>query len=308
MLTTYNNILTKLAQQDPVTEEELQRAKNMATLGRLLPIPVPGKSDAITALGAPEGRRMDTVIGANEGGRLGAVPGAAIGALGGSILGGLGGRSIARKINNLTGAISGDDLYIAESAAPVLGAALGGSLGVGPGMMVGDAIGARAGIENKLREKRPGVPMDKEAMIEVYAPETGYIPAKYMSVLNKQASIEKSAFLGALGKTMTSYAGKNIGNMAKGGLVRNGALTASGASGGLMQQAKNYGQLYGNRAIGYAGKQMQNAGKFVADKGTQLANYGVNYGKQAVQNQSSLGASAGSLMSNVGKTLQKATV
>ena len=80
--------LVKLAEQmDPISEREMRTAKNVATLGRLAPIPIPGKSNAITALGAPEGRRMDTVLGANEGGRLGMLPGAAIGAAGGALLG-----------------------------------------------------------------------------------------------------------------------------------------------------------------------------------------------------------------------------
>lgn len=297
MIDSYNRILTKLAQQDPVTEQELRTAKNMATLGRLAPIPIPGKSTAITALGAPEGRRMDTVLGADEGGRLGMLPGAAIGATGGAILGALGG---GRALRRLDDALGGGMPEEAMMFAPVAGGAIGGLMGAVPGMMVGDAIGARAGIENRLREKRPGVPMSKEAMIEMYAPETGYIPPHYQTVLTKEA------FLGGLGKMMTAKAGKNIGNMARQGLVSKGALTTQGTAGTFAQKAKNYASLYGNRAMGYAGKRLQNAGKFVANKGQQLTDYGRNVGKAGAEARNYTQSSIGSGLANAGKFLSKA--
>ena len=334
--------LVKLAEQmDPISEREMRTAKNVATLGRLAPIPILGKSDAITALGAPEGRRMDTVLGANEGARLGMLPGAAIGATGGVLLGLPFKNRIAKGAKKLRNMLDGVDIgelnrrikayddftipeglsedafeealdnqgdlraaaelateklnrvkrddQIIDAAAPYLGMAAGGMVGIPAGATVGGAIGARAGIENRLREKRPNAPMSKEAMIELYAPETRYIPAKYQNVLTKEA------FLGSLGKMMTTAAGKNIGGLARQGVVRGGNVI-----GGNLGQKALY---YGNRAMGYTGKKLQQAGKFVANQGTRLGNYGKNV---AVNNVGNMKHNVGVGLKRLGGVMQGA--
>ena len=227
MIDAYDRVFTKLANQ-PVTEEELRKAKNMATLGQLAPIPLLGKSDAITALGAPEGRRMDTVLGAREGASLGTAPGALAGSLGGAILGRAFLPRIARHV--------GVDEVIDPKLLGLTSAAAGSAMGSVPGIIAGRAIGARAGIENRLREKRPGVPMSKEAMIEIYAPETGYIPAKYERVLLKEAGL------------LTTLAGKaKSGAKSLMGSVKNVATDIEtrrktlGSGAGLLDKAKFYG-------------------------------------------------------------------
>ena len=99
--------------------------------------------------------------------------------------------------------------------------------------------------------------MTKEALVEMYAPETGYLPSKYERVLRKEAGLIGALGAGAkgVGSAFTKMVGK--GTASKGG---NFGLKQMSGGGGLKATAFGKSMNISNKALGTTAAGVAGAG------------------------------------------------